>query len=248
MSVIFSESAKTVPAGVPILGILALDTGFPRSLGDVGNQSTWHFPTILRCVEGATPMRVAGRKAEGLLGAFVEGGRELIRNGADGIITTCGFLSIFQKQLTEKLSVPVAASSLLLLPMVDRLLPAGRRAGVITYSKAFLGPEHLEGVGAAPDTPVEGIPGTGATFAAITDGADDLDVRAFEAEVVAAGRRLVETRGDIGAIVVECANMPPYSAALREALGLPVYDAVSFVNWFYAGLQQSQAVSPATAR
>ena len=46
--------------------------------------------------------------------------------------------------------------------------------------------------------------------------------------------------------------MPPYSAALREALGLPIYDAVSFVNWFYAGLQPSQRprseVSPATAR
>jgi hypothetical protein len=37
--------------------------------------------------------------------------------------------------------------------------------------------------------------------------------------------------------VLECTNMPPYAAALREALGLPVYDIYSMISWFHAGLR-----------
>ena len=39
-----------------------------------------------------------------------------------------------------------------------------------------------------------------------------------------------------GEILLECANMPPYAAAVREATGRPVYDAADLVRWFYAGL------------
>ena len=42
---------------------------------------------------------------------------------------------------------------------------------------------------------------------------------------------------EVGAIVLECTNMPPYAAALREALGMPVYDIYSMITWFHAGLR-----------
>jgi Asp/Glu/hydantoin racemase len=66
----------------------------------------------------------------------------------------------------------------------------------------------------------------------IIEGHDHIDVEGASREVVAAGERLVDRHPEVGAVVVECANMPPYSAALRQALGLPVYDAVSFLHWF----------------
>src|SRR5215469_15577846 len=135
-----------------------LDTRFPRIAGDLGNPETFPFPVLIAQIEGATPEVVVDRKAEGLLEPFVRGGEALIRAGAAGIVTTCGFLSLFQRPLAERLGVPVAASSLLLLPLVERLLAAGRRPGVITFSKSLLTREHLLAVGAAADTPVEGVP------------------------------------------------------------------------------------------
>jgi hypothetical protein len=31
--------------------------------------------------------------------------------------------------------------------------------------------------------------------------------------------------------------MPPHAAALRDALGLPVYDIYSMITWFHAGIR-----------
>jgi len=213
-----------------------LDTRFPRIAGDLGNPETWPFPVLVGRIEGATPERVVDRKAQGLLEPFVMGGEALIHAGAAGIVTTCGFLSLFQRPLAERLGVPVATSSLLMIPLVERLLPVGRRAGVVTFSKDLLTPEHLLAAGARSDTPVEGVPSDGALATAIRRGESALDERKVSDEVVRAGRRLAAAHPDVGAVVVECTNMPPYTRALRAALDMPVYDGYDFFCWFYAGL------------
>ncbi len=239
MQIIRNTPAQQEPNGIPRLGILMLDTRFPRVAGDLGNPETWPFPVLIARIEGATPERVVDRKAAGLLEPFVAGGEALIRAGAAGITTTCGFLSLFQRPLAERLGVPVAASSLLMIPLVERLLPAGQRAGVVTFSKDLLTPEHLLAVGAAADTPVEGVPPDGVLAAVVRRGDPVLDQLLVEAEVVTAGRRLVAAHPNVGAVVVECTNMPPYSDALRAALRLPVYDGYDFLCWFFAGLRAS---------
>ncbi|MBX6747715.1 MAG: aspartate/glutamate racemase family protein, partial [Acetobacteraceae bacterium] len=58
-----------------------------------------------------------------------------------------------------------------------------------------------------------------------------------EQDILEAGRTLVAQHPEVGAIVLECTNMPPYAAALREAVGLPVYDIYSMICWFQAGLR-----------
>ena len=42
------------------------------------------------------------------------------------------------------------------IPLVERLLPPQKRVGVLTFSAALLGPDHLAAAGAAPDTPIVG--------------------------------------------------------------------------------------------
>ena len=78
------------------IGILMLEARFPRIPGDMGNALSWPFPVHYRVVRGASPDRVVRRRAEGLLDAFIEAGRELVADGADGITTNCGFLSLYQ--------------------------------------------------------------------------------------------------------------------------------------------------------
>lgn len=236
MEIIRNARAQHEPEGVPRLGILMLDTRFPRIAGDLGNPETWPFPVLVARIDGATPERVVDRKAQGLLEPFVAGGEALIHAGATGIVTTCGFLSLFQRPLAGRLRVPVATSSLLMVPLIERLLPVGRRAGVVTFSKSLLTREHLLAAGASADTPVEGVPPDGVLATVIRKGESALDEHAVAAEVLSAGRRLAAAHPDVGAVVVECTNMPPYTRALRAALDMPVYDGYDFFCWFYAGL------------
>ena len=218
------------------VGMLLLETRFPRIPGDGGNAETWPFPVLWRVVPGATPDRVV-RDRGGVVDDFVAAGRELVAVGADGIVTNCGFLVLHQDRLAQECAVPVAASSLLQVPLVERLLPRGRRVGVVTVDAESLTPRHLECAGARPDTPVEGTDG-GAEFTRVLLGDElELDVDRAREEVVAAARRLVERNRDVGAIVLECTNMPPYAAEMSRATGLPVYDFHSFVCWFRAGLR-----------
>ena len=49
---------------------------------------------------------------------------------------------------------------------------------------------------------------------------------------------------DVGAIVLECTNMPPYAAALQRAVGLPVYDIYSMITYFHAGLRPRDFAVP----
>src|ERR1700757_2363938 len=108
--------------GAP-LGILMLEARFPRIPGDMGNAATWPFPVLYKVVQGASPQRVVRERASGLLDAFLAAARELADLGADGITTNCGFLSLFQEDIARHVGVPVATSSLMQAPMIQRVLP-----------------------------------------------------------------------------------------------------------------------------
>jgi Asp/Glu/hydantoin racemase len=218
------------------LGILMLEARFPRIPGDMGNATTWPFPVLYKVVRGASPDRVVRRGAEGLLQDFLDAAADLVAQGADGITTNCGFLSLYQRELAAHVRVPVATSSLMQIATVERLLPPGRRAGVITVSAASLTKRHLELAGAPADTPVVGTD-HGAEFTRVLLGNEtELDIEKAEGDILAAGRALLRQSPEVGAIVLECTNMCPYANALRRHVGLPVFDMVTFATWFHAGL------------
>lgn len=218
------------------VGILMLETRFPRIPGDIGNAGTWPFPVLYKVVRGASPDHVVRRGAVGLLDNFITAGRELVADGADGITTNCGFLALFQDQLAAAVGVPVASSSLMQVPMVQGLLPPERRVGVLTISKATLTPEHLSASGVPQDIPIVGTEGGREFSRAILDDEAVLDVELARADMIDAGRRLIEEFPDTGAMVLECTNMVPFAPDLRQTFGLPVFSIYSFVTWFQAGL------------
>src|SRR3989475_3881446 len=136
------------------VGILMLDTRFPRIPGDMGNARTFPFPVRYQRVTGADPDLVVRRGAEGLLPAFVEGAQALEREGVGAITTNCGFLIKYQAALARSVRVPVFTSSLLLVPLVHRMLPPGGRVGVLAVNAGSLTSEHLTGAGIGPDEPL----------------------------------------------------------------------------------------------
>jgi len=229
------------------VGILMLETRFPRIPGDMGNGETWPFPVLYKVVPGATPDRVVRHKSAGLANAFLDAAGELVKLGADGITTTCGFLSLYQQQLAAHVGVPVATSSLMQIPLIERLLPPGRRVGVLTVSAASLTPQHFTAAGADPATPVVGTDNGREFTRCMIDDMPTLDVAAAERDILDAGDALVAAHPEVGAVVLECTNMTPYAGALREHLRLPVYSIYSFVCWFHAGLSPRDFGPPGSA-
>ena len=235
-----TAASRIAPGGKTLygarVGILMLETRFPRIPGDMGNALTWPFPVLYKVVPGATPARVVHDKAAGLLDDFLEAAAELVRLGADGITTTCGFLSLYQRQIAAHVGVPVATSSLMQVPLIERLLPPGKRVGIVTISAASLSREHLVAAGAAPGTPVVGTDEGREFTRAILGDEERLDAAAAERDILEAGERLVAQHPETGAVVLECTNMVPYAGALSDRLRLPVFSIYTFVTWFQAGL------------
>lgn len=221
------------------VGILLNESRFPRVPGDVGNGRTWPFPVLFEVVPGASPARVVRRlEAEPMLEEYVRAARRLVDLGARLITTGCGFLVRYQEEMSKRLDVPVLTSSLLQVPWIATTLPAGRSVGVLTVERASLTPAHLAGAGIPPDAPVvvRGMDDEGGYFTGqVLGDRADLDVDRCEAEHVSAARNLVGDHPDVGAIVLECTNMPPYAAAVADAVGLPVYDLTTMVGWALAG-------------
>lgn len=210
-----------------MLGILMLQTHFPRPPGDVGHPASFGFAVRHRVVEGAAPARVVRGPAGDaeLLGRFIAAGHALVEEGAVALGTSCGFLARWQRELQAALPVPVWTSALLELP---RLAP--RRCGVITIEAASLTGAHFEAIGADPATPVEGITPGSALHRTLLQDLLELDEADAHAQVLAAGARLLRREPGLQALVLECTNLPPYAAALRAATGLPVHDVVTMLG------------------
>jgi Asp/Glu/hydantoin racemase len=222
------------------VGILMLDAHFPRIPGDMGNALTWPFPVLYRVVRDATPDRVVRRGATGTLDAFIDAARDLVRDGADGITTNCGFLSLFQEELADAVGVPVATSSLMQVALVNRMLPAGKRAGILTISGSTLTEDHLRKAGVPSGTPVGSTEGGREFTRVILDNEMEMDVELARQDNVEAAAALCAADPDIGAIVLECTNMVPYAADIRRATGLPVFSIYNFICWFQQSLVPSR--------
>jgi hypothetical protein len=218
------------------IGILMLDSNFPRVPGDMGNAATWSCPVVFRVVKDASPDHVVRQGARGLLAGFIAAAKELEAEGAALITTTCGFLCTFQKELAAEVSVPVLTSSLFQVAGINALLPKGKCAGILTISKESLSPDHLKAAEVPDCTPIAAP--SGHFVDAILNDRSELDISEAERENVEAAIGLIEGFPEVGVIVLECTNMTPYAGAIQREVKCPVFSIVSYVNWFRS------AVSP----
>jgi Asp/Glu/Hydantoin racemase len=206
------------------LGIVMLDTQFPRPVGDVGHPETFNVPTHREMVRGIWPAKVvqsaAGLHQARTVPAFQSVVRSLEKRGAKAITTSCGFLVLLQKELQSAVRVPVVTSSLLQLPA---LLKAQQRVGVLTVSASALGKEHLRSAGVPrerlQDVVVQGVLPSTEFVLKILGNQTQMDLAQAERDVVAAAVALKQRAPDVNTVVLECTNMPPYLAAIEAATG-----------------------------
>jgi hypothetical protein len=200
------------------LGLLVLDTRFPRQPGDAGRADSWRMPVRARTVQGASPQRVVRDADPALLQPFIHAAQSLVAEGARAITTSCGLLLRWQRELQAAVPVPVWSSSLLLLPSLQR-------PGVLTVDAAALSSlPAMAGVaaaGLAPGCHLQRV---------LIHNLPDLDPARAAQDALAAAQQLVAQHPGISDVVLECTNLPPYADLIARATGRPVHHLLTLVH------------------
>ena len=231
-----TEAAEAASAAGFRLGVVMLATSFPRLKGDMGHPETFPFPVLYRRVEQAQVARVVteGETAPELAEAILETARALETEGASLVATSCGFLGGLQTRLQAALSVPVIASSLLLLPLLRTLYGPARPIGVLTFDSTRLSPRHFGNLGEgalAGAVEIEGLESGAELHRVVSQDLAALDRTRAEQDAVAAARRLVGRCPAVPALLLECTNLSPYRTAIVRAVSRPVYDLNQAILW-----------------
>ncbi|MBI3979776.1 MAG: aspartate/glutamate racemase family protein [Chloroflexi bacterium] len=220
------------------VGIVVLSLGYPLVPGNVANATTFPFPvrySILRSEN--LKDRILGGDSS-LVGETIAAARELVQDGCRAIVGACGYFANYQREVAAAIDVPVFMSSLCQVPMIARSLKPGQAVGIICAVKPSLRPETLRAVGVDDTTPVviEGLEDEPEFASAVIGGRGDLDNDLVERDVVNAAARMVANHPEVGAILLECSDIPPYARAVQAATGLAVWDFNSMIHWIYEGV------------
>ncbi len=228
----YSISPGRMTAGFAI-GILQLDGLRPLLPGDVSNATTFNFPVLYKVMQGITLERVL-RADPSIIVNLIEGGKELEKQGVRAISTNCGFFGHYQKELAAALDVPVFTSSLLQIPLIRRALKPNQKVGIITAESTSLSASLLSACGTDDLSTI--------VVAGIQDLPESKNIPLMtgnyngfemERELVNMARQLVSDNPDIGALLLECANLPPFAWSIQKAVNLPVFDFITMINWLY---------------
>lgn len=207
------------------VGVLMLDTRFPRPPGDIGHPDTFHRHGIAvryQVVTGASPRRIVQAADPAFLRPFVQAAVQLAAEGASLITTSCGFLAAYQDTLAQAVPVPVVTSSLLQCRGLAH-------PGIVTFDAASLNAGILSAAGVPTGTPVQGVEPGCEFHSRILNNDTQLDLALAERNVVDAALRLVSAHPEVENIVLECTNMPPYREAIAQATGRRVHDIETLV-------------------
>lgn len=211
------------------VGIIAVDLVYPKLPGNVANATTFDFPVLYKKVSFEIEQLFSGDPA--LEKMIVDAAKELVADGARAIIGACGYFAHFQKQVAAAVDVPVFLSSLVQVPLIQIGLRPEQKILVLCASGDDMNREFLAKVNANLDDCIIQDVGSMESFAPIRWGKTELDNRRLSKDLAELALSVVSEHPEIGAILLECSDLPPYACDIQRATGLPVYDFISLINW-----------------
>lgn len=233
--------------GIPI-GVLCLETYHAKVPGHIRNASTFKFPVLYKVVMGASPERIISQRDPSLLAPFIEAIRELEQEGVRAITGSCGFMVLFQRELAEAVNIPVFMSSLIQVPMAHLMLRRDQKVGILTASKSKLTEDHLRAVGA------ESVPVCIAGMDDLEEFSEtiflgrkkEMDLDRLEKEVLFVVDNLVKENPEMGALVIECTDLPPFAHLIQRKVNIPIFDIVTLTNMVYESVVRTsyQGIMP----
>jgi len=212
---------------------------YPMVPGNVVNAYTYDFPVRMKAVPNLTNDRLFNADPT-IADDIIATAKHMVENeGVRAICSACGFFGNFHRKVAEAVDVPVALSSLVQLPWIKSIIKPNQKVGILTANASAMTPELFKNccVEDYSNIVVKDMMNS-ENFAAVVDMRGHFDNGKARDEVVNAALELFEGDNDIGAILLECSDMPPYAAAIQEATQLPVFDFITLIRWLHNGTTQ----------
>ena len=218
------------------IGILMLDTKFPRIPGDIGNARSYEgIPIRYKIVKNAVTSKIMGKEPDAeLIKPFIEAARELEAEGVKAITTSCGFLAAFQRILADSVNIPVFSSTLILAPLIRAMINKNKKIGIFTERAWNMNENHFIKCGwSSKDIPVcvSGMP-EGSPFPALfIDGGLEEKREVLEECMIDLAKRHMKEHPDTGAIIFECTNFGPFSRQVQDIAQVPVFGINQLIEY-----------------
>ena len=221
------------------VGIVYIENvNYPLVPGNVVNAYTYDFPVRMAPVKNLTNDRLFNADPT-IKDDVIAAAKHMVEfEGIRAICSACGFFGNYQQEVSEALDVPVAMSSVVQIPWI-RTLVKGKKIGILTANGASFNEGLLKscGVEGMDDLVVVGMENS-KEFSAVVTMTPVFDNKIAREEVVAAAVKMVEENPDIGAILLECSDMPPYAADIQASTQLPVFDFITLIKYMQNAVMQ----------
>lgn len=222
------------------VGIVYIENiNYPILPGNVVNATTYPFPVRMKAVRNLTNDRLFNNDPA-IVEDILAAARSLVEDdGCRAICSACGFFGNYQQQVRAALDVPVAMSSLVQIPFIRSLLRPDQKIGILTANKGSMTDALLQscGVGDSSGLVIQDALAT-EEFATVVNMRGYFDNTIARREIVDLAMELVREHEDIGAILLECSDMPPYAADIQAATQRPVFDFITLIRWLHSGVAQ----------
>ncbi len=228
--------ANRGPVAGYAIGILVIDVDYPMAPGNVANASTYPFPVLFKVLKGVSPDMIMSGDPQ-ILEAVIAGGRELIASGARAVVGACGSFAHFQRSAAEAIGAPTFMSIMTQAPFILQSLAPNQKLGILAADARAITPSVLQQCGVSDSSRLAFASAVRAPeFEKLLTAPGAFSNCACEAEIVDLARKFVADNPDLGAILLQCSDLPPYAAAVQRECGLPVYDMVLLIEWLHRAL------------
>lgn len=213
------------------IGVLVFSTITPRIPGDAGNNDSYNFPVCYEIVQGGFADLIEG--SQEIKDNIIKAVLNLKSKGIKAIVGDCGLMSLYQNEIGAIAELPIAASSLCMIPTIWELIGRKGSIGIITGHSELLSKRHLLNSGWREDIPIviQGMEDEEHFSEIVINGGLDLDIKKMETDVINATNKLINKSDDLRLILIECSNLGTYSYIINEITDLPVVDIITVTNF-----------------
>jgi hypothetical protein len=225
-------------AGYSVGIIYIEDVYYPLVPGDVVNAYSYDFPVRMAPVPNLNIDRLFAADPT-IADDIIKLGKHMIeKEGIRALSSACGFFGNFHAEVAEALDIPVALSTIVMAPWIKSLIKPSQKIGVLTADAKSLSPRLFKNCFVDPSDLIIKDMRHESQFSAILEYRGHFDNAEVTNEIVNKALELLEEKEDVGAILLECSDMPPYAYAVQAATQLPVFDYITMINYLHKATTQ----------
>ena len=227
------------------VGVLRIDYEYPPLKGDVDHKDSFGYDVIYEKIQGLTFEKAQlGEWSDQIAYETRVALRRLEKAGCIGITGDCGFMMSYQIRIRRMTSLPVFMSSLLQAPIAAASFQADEKIAILTANSKTLSSNLGNlltsfGIHVDPSRFIvigcENVPG----FDAMDKG-KRMDYHMVSKGILQHLKQFCIRDEKIKCVLMECTEMPVYADLIRKQTDMPVFDAITMIDFYYSTMSNNK--------